>query len=68
VAGLGIKVTFSPNTPGPPLAGLASVEEGTFVNGRWVAGRSLAGDDSDEGQSLMLDWKGIQHFTLYRYR
>jgi hypothetical protein len=69
VAGVGVKVTFSPNTPGgPPFAGLASVEEGTFVDGHWVPGRSLAGDDSDEGQCLMLDWKGIQHFTLYRYR
>jgi len=67
-AGVGVKVTFSANTPGPPLVGLASVEEGTFVNGRWVPGRSLAGDDSDEGQCLMMDWKGIQHFTLYRYR
>jgi len=68
VAGKGIKVTFTPNTPGPPYAGLASVEEGTFVDGHWVPGRSLAGDDSDEGQCLMMDWKGIQHFTLYRYR
>jgi hypothetical protein len=34
-AGKGLKVTFTPNTPGPPFAGLASVEEGTFVEGRW---------------------------------
>jgi hypothetical protein len=68
VAGAGVKVAFSANTPGPPLVGLASVEEGAFVDGRWVPGRSLAGDDSDEGQCLMMDWKGIQHFTLYRYQ
>ena len=68
-AGSGLTVSFSPNTPGPPLAGLDSVEEGSFVKGRWVPGRSLAGDDSDEGQYLMLgSKKGIQHFTLYRYR
>jgi hypothetical protein len=68
-AGSGMTVSFSPRTPGPPLAGLASVEEGVFVDGRWVPGRSLAGDDSDEGQFLMLGGKkGIQHFTLYRYR
>ena len=76
-AGSGVTVTFSPNTPGPPLAGLATVEEGAFVNGRWVAGRRLNGDDSDEGNFLMLErsgccWppaaKSIQHFTLYRYR
>ena len=37
-AGNGVTVTFSPNTPGPPLAGLATVEEGTFVNGRGFPG------------------------------
>ena len=67
-AGVGVKVTFAPKTAELPYAGLASVEEGTFVNDHWVPGRSLAGDDSDEGQCLMMDWKGIQHFTLYRYR
>jgi len=53
-AGNGVTVTFTPNTPGPPLAGLATVEEGTFVNGRWVPGRRLAGDDAGQGQNLVL--------------
>jgi hypothetical protein len=77
-AGSGVIVSFSPNTPGPPHAGIATVEEGAFVNGRWVPGRSLAGDDSDEGNYLMLrvpsgcctppaSTKSLQHFTLYRY-
>jgi hypothetical protein len=79
-AGFGVSVGFSPNTPGPPLVGLETVEEGTFVNGRWVPGRRLAGDDTIEGDCLELKWprkgappsrmstEGIQHFTLYRYR
>jgi hypothetical protein len=82
-AGNGVTVTFSPNTPGPPLAGLATVEEGTFVNGRWVGRRRLAGDDTIEGDCLQLRWplgskvplwaqrrsaEGIQRFTLYRYQ
>jgi hypothetical protein len=79
-AGFGVSVGFSPNTPGPPLVGLESVEEGTFVNGRWIPGRRLAGDDTIEGDCLELKWprkgappsrmstEGIQHFTLYRYR
>ena len=33
VAGSGVSVLFSPNTLGPPRAGLGTVEEGTFVNG-----------------------------------
>jgi hypothetical protein len=82
-AGNGVTVTFSPNTPGLPLAGLATVEEGNFVNGHWVPCRRLAGDDTIEGDCLQLRWplgskvplwaqrrsnEGIQHFTLYRYR
>jgi hypothetical protein len=82
-AGFGVSVGFSPNTPGPPLVGLETVEEGTFVNGRWVPGRRLAGDDTIEGDCLELKWppqgvapvpqsrthkEGIQRFTLYRYR
>jgi hypothetical protein len=68
-AGSGLTVSFSPNKPGPPLAGLATVEEGSFIKGRWVPGRRLEGDDSDEGQFLILGGqKGIQHFTLYRYK
>jgi hypothetical protein len=83
-AGNGVSVSFTPNTPGPPQAGLATVEEGVFVNGRWVPGRRLAGDDTN-GHSLVLprihdvtdrpslspfgpSQKGIQRVTLYRYR
>jgi hypothetical protein len=55
------------------------VEEGTFVNGRWVPGRVMAGDDDDEGQYVLLNrpsgccslstsTKTIQHITLYRYQ
>jgi len=53
-AGNGVSVTFTPNTPGPPLAGLATVEEGVFMNGRWVAGRKLSGDDDGQGENLVL--------------
>jgi hypothetical protein len=68
--GSGVKVTFSPNTPGPPLAGLATVEAGTFVNGRWVPDIRLAGDDTGQGDDLfeLQRHVGIQRFTLYRYR
>jgi len=81
-AGNGVNVAFSPNTPGPPLAGLATVEEGVFVNSQWVPGRRLAGDDTGS-HSLVLprlhmvaehpalfgpSQKGIHRVTLYRYR
>jgi len=68
--GSGVKVTFSPNTPGPPLAGLGTVEAGSFVDGRWVPDIRLAGDDTGQGQDLFEIQRhmGIQRFTLYRYR
>ena len=68
--GSGVKVTFAPNTPGPPLAGLGTVEEGTFVDGRWVPDIRLAGDDTGQGSDLFEIQRhlGIQRFTLYRYR
>ena len=77
-AGTNVSVSFTPNTPGPEHAGIGTVEEGTFVNGRWVASRQLAGDETGEGQNLSLRshpvdripdaYVGIQRFTLYRYR
>jgi Domain of unknown function (DUF5597)/Beta-galactosidase len=81
-AGTGVNVKFSPNTPGPPLVGLATVEEGVFIDDLWVPGRRLAGDDTGS-RSLVLprirdiadnpalfgpSQKGIQRVTLYRYR
>jgi hypothetical protein len=65
-AGNGVTVSFSPNTQGPPHVALATVEEGSFVNGRWVPGRRFAGDETDcgnfgdlagvQGDCLMLRW------------
>ncbi|MCX6618752.1 MAG: DUF5597 domain-containing protein [Acidobacteria bacterium] len=82
-AGTDVQITFSPNTPGPPIAGLATVEEGTYVNGRWVAGRVLNGDEvqlrydlaaaaaenqSGSGLRFGADGPAIQRVRLYRYR
>jgi hypothetical protein len=68
--GSGVKITFSPNTPGPPFAGLGTVEQGTFVDGRWAPDIRLAGDDTGQGEDLfeLQRHMGIQRFTLYRYR
>jgi beta-galactosidase GanA len=70
MAGNGVTVTFSPNTPGPPIAGLAKVEEGRFAEGRWIRGRTLAGDDTGQGNSISLRGQGpgILRVVLYRYR
>ena len=77
-AGTNVSVSFTPSTPGPEHAGIGTVEEGVFVNGRWIPSRQLAGDETGEGQNLSLrshpadripdSYVGIQRFTLYRYR
>jgi hypothetical protein len=71
MAGSGLTITFAPNTPGPPIAGLATVEEGRFADARWVPGRTLAGDDTGQGNNVSLRGgrgPGILRVTLYRYR
>jgi len=71
LAGSGLTVTFSPESPGPPIAGLATVEEGRFADGKWARGRTLAGDDTSQGNRILLDAArepGILRVTLYRYR
>jgi len=83
IAGNDIQVTFTPNTPGPPIAGLARVESGRFVDGRWVPLRVLNGDDillnyhldqaaavnqSGSGLKFMGEAPAVQRVKLYRYR
>jgi hypothetical protein len=43
ILGSGLQATF--NGPGPSAAAVATLEEGTYVEGRWVPGRRLNGDD-----------------------
>jgi hypothetical protein len=70
LAGSGLTITFSADTPGPPIVGLATVEDGRFVEGRWIRGRVLAGDDTGQGNSVSLRGgeTGILRVTVYRYR
>jgi len=83
IAANNVEVTFSPNTPGPPIAGLAQVQAGNYVDGEWVPGRWLNGDDvllnyklaeaaatsqSGSGLRFAADGPTIQKVKLYRYR
>ncbi len=70
IAGSNITITFKPVTPGDPIAGLATVEEGEFVDGKWVRGRILAGDDTGQGNSVApsRSRSNILRVELYRYR
>lgn len=83
VAGQDVQVTFRPCTPGPEISGLARVELGNFVEGRWVVKRLLNGDDvlldydlagaagrfqSGSGLRFGPEGPSIQRAKLYRYR
>ena len=70
IAGSGITVTFAPGTPGPPIAGILSAQEGRYENGRWVGGRWMNGDQTNQGRHVRLDARdfSMQRVKLYRYR
>lgn len=73
VAGANLDILTSSTDETTPLASLASVQEGRFVNGKWVIGRHLAGDDTGMGDGKRASLKlrsniSILHFTLYKYR
>jgi hypothetical protein len=66
-AGGGMTIDFTPNTPGPPNVGLGDVQQGKFVDGKWVVTRQIAGDDDAQGEILMLRPNTILRVTLYRF-
>lgn len=45
IYGKNIQISFSPVTPGPPVAGIAHDDEGVFENGVWKAWRRMNGDE-----------------------
>jgi hypothetical protein len=66
-AGNGVRIDFTPNTPGPQNVGLGDVQEGKFVDGKWVVTRQIAGDDDAQGEILILHPNTILRVTLYRF-
>jgi beta-galactosidase GanA len=70
IAGIGMTVTFDADSPGGPLVGLLSVDEGKYVNGQWKPGRRLNGDQTHQGRHVRLGTGkfDIQRVKLYRYQ
>jgi hypothetical protein len=73
-----VSVSFTPNTPGPQLVGAAVVEEGSYVDGRWVRGRSFVDHKTSANDAALLlpgafhridahSPHGILRVKLYRY-
>jgi beta-galactosidase GanA len=69
-AGQGITITFRGADGGAPLVGIDVAEEGEFVDGKWVAGRRLNGDQTHQGRHIRLPpgKAQIQKVRFYRYR
>jgi hypothetical protein len=68
IGGTGMSITFSQQNS-EFKTGLATVEEGTFLNDKWIPGRRLAGDDTAQGNNLRLgSGYNILRVTLYSYK
>ncbi|HUI29396.1 MAG TPA: DUF5597 domain-containing protein [Candidatus Acidoferrales bacterium] len=69
IAGSGIVVTFQSATD-DSTAGIAGMEEGKFVDGKWIAGRRMNGDQDNQGRQMHLPGGtfGIQKVKLYKYK
>ncbi|HEX4342064.1 MAG TPA: DUF5597 domain-containing protein, partial [Verrucomicrobiae bacterium] len=70
VAGGGMVITFESNSPQKPMAGILSIDEEHFVNGRWIPERRLNGDEDHQGRHLSLapGECGVQLLKLYSYK
>jgi len=80
IAGNNLFLTFTPDSPGPPIAGLGEQAAGRFdKNGKWVTTHFLGGDDSvfssaptpgQSGSVVRVEFgeHAIQRVKLYRYR
>jgi hypothetical protein len=74
VAGSGnltIAISASAESPGPPIAGIVSIDEEILENGHWIRERRLNGDESGQGRVLRLEDPRIPmilRVKLYRYR
>ncbi len=67
-AGSGFRVSFSLPS-GKTQVGIGTVDEGTFEDGKWVAGRRLNGDENDQGSYWRVDQFGtkIEKATVYKF-
>jgi beta-galactosidase GanA len=70
VAGTGIVITFATDDKVNPIVGILQADEGEYVNGKWVAGRRMNGDQDHQGRHIRIEFGewGIQQVKLYRYK
>jgi beta-galactosidase GanA len=68
VAATGAVITFE-STIANKRAGFISIDEGKFLNEKWIPGRRMNGDQDHQGRHVRIpvgDY-GIQHVKMYTY-
>ncbi len=70
VAGRGMVITFKSAEDDGSIVGIGSIDGGKFVDGKWVPGLRLNGDQSHQGRHMDLpgDTFSIQKVRLYKYK
>lgn len=68
VSGKDIQMNFYPATPGPAYVGYTAVDEGSYTNGTWIAGRRLNGDDIMHNYNLSEETGNQRTGTVIRLR
>jgi hypothetical protein len=65
--GKGFRVSFTARNG--LHAGIGAVDEGKFVDGRWIPGRRLNGDENDQGKAWRFDPTRVkaEKVSLYRF-
>jgi beta-galactosidase GanA len=70
IAGSGVLVTFQSSSDDGMNVGIISMDEGMFVQGKWIAGRRMNGDQDHQGRHMNLPGGefSIQKVKLYKYK
>ena len=68
-AGRGFRVAFESRSASGPQVGLERVVEGRYERDMWVPGRTLNGDENDQGTHWRFDGTAakIERATIYRF-
>jgi hypothetical protein len=68
-AGRGFRVSFSTRSLDGSHVGLAFVDDGRFQDGKWIPGRRLNGDETDQGNYWRFDqWQlRIEKAVVYTH-
>jgi hypothetical protein len=70
IAGTGVVVTFQTRSNDGTIAGIGSLDEGRFVDGKWIPGLRMNGDQSHQGRHMNLPGNtfSIQKVRLYKFK